>query len=310
VKKIILTGATSMLGVSFIEECLRRGDKVAAIIRPGSRKAHRVAEYADIKTVECDLREIEKLSDFLEGSWDEFYHLGWGPTDREGRGDPALQDSNVEFTLNAVRSAKKLGCSFFAGAGSQAEYGRVTGVIPPDRPGTPEVAYGHAKYAAGNMSALLCRDLGIRHVWARFFSVYGANDSSATMIVYCIEKLLRKEKPSLTACEQIWDYLYCADATRALYLLGEKGRDQSVYNIGSGIGRPLSEFVKIIRDTIDPGLELGFGDIPYQTGQVMHLCADIRSLTEDTGFIPEVSFEEGVKRTIVQLKKRKIKLPL
>ena len=39
----------------------------------------------------------------------------------------------------------------------------------------------------------------------------------------------------------------------------------------------------------------------------MNLCADITNLTEDTGFIPEVEFEEGIKRTIEWYKKEKLK---
>jgi len=38
----------------------------------------------------------------------------------------------------------------------------------------------------------------------------------------------------------------------------------------------------------------------------MHLCADITSLTEDTGFIPEVNFEQGIMKTIIWYKKNRI----
>jgi len=41
-----------------------------------------------------------------------------------------------------------------------------------------------------------------------------------------------------------------------------------------------------------------FGEIPYSAYQVMYLCADIRSLTEDTGFVPAVDFETGIRGTI------------
>ena len=30
----------------------------------------------------------------------------------------------------------------------------------------------------------------------------------------------------------------------------------------------------------------------------MYLCADISKLTKDTGFIPQISFEEGIKETV------------
>ena len=56
--------------------------------------------------------------------------------------------------------------------------------------------------------------------------------------------------------------------------------------------------MEILRDTIDEKLELGFGDVPYGDKQVMHLCADISNLTEDTGFRPEVGFEDGIRETI------------
>lgn len=36
----------------------------------------------------------------------------------------------------------------------------------------------------------------------------------------------------------------------------------------------------------------------------MHLCADISDLTNDTGFIPQYSFEEGIKETIEWYKGR------
>ena len=81
-------------------------------------------------------------------------------------------------------------------------------------------------------------------------------------------------------------------------LLAEKGTGGRIYPIGSGIARPLKEYIEIIRDEIDPQLPLGFGEVPYSPKQVMHLCADISGLKEDTGFEPSVSFEEGARRTI------------
>lgn len=96
----------------------------------------------------------------------------------------------------------------------------------------------------------------------------------------------------------MWDYLYSKDAARALCLLGEKGRDGKIYCIGSGQARPLREYMEMLRNAIDPALPLGIGEIPYGEKQVMYLCADISDLTEDTGFTPEVGFEEGIRETI------------
>ena len=45
-----------------------------------------------------------------------------------------------------------------------------------------------------------------------------------------------------------------------------------------------------------------FGAIPYSPNQVMHLCADISSLTKDTGFVPQTDFETGILETIAWMR--------
>ena len=113
------------------------------------------------------------------------------------------------------------------------------------------------------------------------------------MIPQVIRKLLAGEKPSLTAGEQIWDYLYAGDAAEALYRMALYGEHGRIYPVGSGIGQPLHKYIEELRDMIDPSLPLGFGEIPYASGQVMHLEANIAVLKEETGFEPKVTFEEG-----------------
>ena len=78
--------------------------------------------------------------------------------------------------------------------------------------------------------------------------------------------------------------------------------DGHTFVIGSGIGRPLREYIEIMRDAIDPSLPLGIGEVPYGPKQVMHLQADISDLTAATGFTPEVDFAEGIRRTIEYVK--------
>jgi len=297
-KKILLTGATGMIGAAILNECAVREIEAVAVIRRGSNRRNRIPDSKFIKVVECGLEEIENLPSISGSGFDAFYHLAWADTDKNGRNDAIKQNRNIEFTLQAVKAAQKTGCGIFVGAGSQAEYGGVSKPISEDFPPEPKTAYGAAKLSAGKLSTELCRQFGIKHIWTRIFSVYGPNDSTATMIMYCIGELLKKEKPLLTKCEQIWDYLYCSDAARALLLAGEKGKDGSVYNIGSGICRPLTEYVKILLDATDPGIEPGVGEIEYGQGQIMHLCADITKIKKDTGFKPAVNFEQGIKETI------------
>ena len=209
-----------------------------------------------------------------------------------------LQTANIGYALDAVALAARLGCHTFVGAGSQAEYGRWEEKLSEYTPTFPESGYGMAKLCAGAMTRLECSRLGMRHVWARILSVYGPGDGEQTMISMVIRKLLAGEIPALTAGIQQWDYLHCRDAANAMYLLGEKGRDGSIYCVGSGNARPLREYIEILRDCINPALALDFGAVAYGPQQIMYLCADIEKLTEDTGFIPEVNFEDGIRETI------------
>ena len=75
---------------------------------------------------------------------------------------------------------------------------------------------------------------------------------------------------------------------------------------GSGKTKQLKEYIEAIRDTVNPELEIGIGDIPYAEKQVMYLCADISSLTDDTGFVPQYSFEDGIKETVDWCRKNHI----
>ncbi|WP_432204658.1 NAD-dependent epimerase/dehydratase family protein [Cetobacterium somerae] len=298
-KKVIISGATSMIGVALIEECIKNNIYVTALSRKNSPNLIRLPKSKFIDIVECDINNLENLKNLCSKDYDIFYHFAWEGTTKSERNDIFLQDKNITTSITALKMAKELGCHTFVGAGSQAEFGRVDkDKISPETSANPEIAYGIAKYSACKLTQIYAKQLGINHIWGRIFSVYGIWDNEGTMINSTIDKLLKKEKTSFTKAEQIWDYLYSEDAGRAFYLMGLKGKDQSIYCIGSGEGKPLYEYIKIISEKLSNKLELGIGEIGYTENQVMRLCADISSLKEDTGFTPKYNFEEGIAKTL------------
>ena len=302
-KKIAITGPTGAIGIALINECITQGIEVYALCRKNSKRVHNIPHSELVHIVECDLSDIKKLSiDNEMKECDAFYHLGWAATIGDGRNDMSLQLQNVQYTLDAVELAEKLGCNVFIGAGSQAEYGRYEGKLDANVHTFPENGYGIAKLCAGQMSRIECQKRNIRHIWTRILSVYGPYDGEMTMISSAIRKLLNGEVPALTKGEQQWDYLYSEDAAKALFLLGDKGIDGKIYCIGSGKVQPLIEYIKIMRNEINPKASLGIGEIPYAPKQVMYLCADITELTNDTGFQPQIDFTEGIRKTIDWIK--------
>lgn len=304
IQTAVVTGPTGAIGIALCEKLLRENVTVYAVCRPGSSRIKDLPKAAALHVVECDAKELATLPQKMEGvSVDAFFHFAWAHTIGQGRNDMPAQIENIQSTIDAVRAAKALGCQVFLGAGSQAEYGRVEGLLKSDTPAFPENGYGMAKLCAGQMSRVEAKALGIDHVWARILSVYGPHDGPMTMISGTIRKLLAGERPALTAGIQRWDYLYAGDAADAFYLAACHGRNGAVYPLGSGQALPLKDYIIQMRDAIDPALPLGLGEVPYGPLQVMHLQADISALQADTGFAPKTPFAEGIRRTMDWVKR-------
>lgn len=290
----VVTGATSMIGVAFIKECLKQGVDVLAIIRPNSPNKDRIPESEHIEVCEAEMQDYISI-DGHGYNYDVFYHFAWGYTDRQGRNNAFLQTENITLTLEAVKLANRLNCKAFIGAGSQAEYGLVDDIITPETATKPVTAYGAAKLAAGNLSKVLCASLGMQHIWVRIFSVYGIYDKPDTMINYSVESFLNRKRPKYSNAEQYWDYLFEDDCAHAFYLIGEKVHKDALYCLASGNSQKLKVFIKKIRDIVSPGSEIGIGEITSQN-DFINLQVDISELVEDTRFEPKVSFEDGIRK--------------
>lgn len=304
IKRIVITGPTGAIGLALIECCIQQGIEVYAVVNPASGRILRIPKHELVHVVLCDMYRLEQLGELIPKGMDAFCHLAWASTTGSGRNRTDAQWRNIGAALDAVDAAASLGCKVFLGAGSQAEYGRVSGKLSPDTPTFPENAYGSAKLCAGQLTKIRCEQQGLRHIWTRILSVYGPGDGENTMVMSVIRQLPEGKVPELTKGEQMWDYLYSRDAAEALLLLGEMGQHGRIYCLGSGSARPLREYVEIIRDLVAPGRGLNFGAIPYGENQVMYLCADIQELQRDTGFTPKYTFEEGIRETLRWVRER------
>lgn len=285
-----------MLGVATIEECLKSGIEIVAVVHRNSKNFYRLPKSSALKIIEANLDELSTCTpDFNDA--DVFYHFAWAATTHEGRLNVDVQEMNIRYTLDAVRLAQRCGCQKFIFAGSQAEYGLSDKPLNRDTPIKPFTAYGVSKFAAGKLAEMLCNSLGLTFVWTRILSVYGSNDGANTLISYIIDSYKKNVLPVLTGCEQIWDYLHAEDAARAFRLLGECST-AGVYVIGSGVGLPLKSYVETIYRLMKPNVPLIFGGKPYAENQVMFLQADISDLRRNTGFEPQISFEAGITRIL------------
>lgn len=297
-KRAIITGATGAIGTALIKELVNNGIEVLVFIRAESKRNHHIPVHPLVQTKMCSLEELAEVRNDTGKMYDVFYHLAWSGASGPGRNDMYMQNQNVKYALDAVGAAKRFGCGLFVGAGSQAEYGRTESVLKPDTPVFPEMGYGYAKLCAGQMTRDYAAQLGLKHVWVRILSIYGPNDGEQSMIMSTINKLRTGVSPQFTKGEQLWDYLYSADAASALFMLAKKGHDGKIYVLGSGKTRKLKDYIEEMKDIIAPEVKLEFGAVPYGKNQVMYLCADTTELKRDIGWEAGKSFCEGIREIL------------
>ncbi|MEG1300321.1 MAG: NAD(P)-dependent oxidoreductase [Erysipelotrichaceae bacterium] len=303
-KRVVVTGATGMIAATLIDYLSQRGIEVFAICRPGSKKISNIIVNEYIHIIECDIDDLLSLNAKIKVKCDIFFHFGWDGTFANARDDAALQCRNIKDTLDAIELAYLLKCQKFIGAGSQAEYGITSSKLSSSITANPITGYGIAKYAAGKLGLIRCKQLNMKFNWARILSVYGPYDNNHTLIMSTIIKMVNNERVKFTKGEQEWDYTFSKDIAKAFYLIAENGMDGKTYILGTGVTRKLKEYIEIIGKEILPNQLLKFGEVPYNENQVMHLCANIEELENDTGFVPEYTFETGICETIDWYKTR------
>lgn len=311
--RVVITGASSMLGVALINECIRRGTEVLAIVRPKSKNLLHIPVHSLVTIKECDIWNYGELhKEFSESKEvDIFYHLAWTSSRKEDRNNVEMQQANVGYTKEAIIAAKRMGCKQFIGAGSQAEYGEMHSYVDENSPCAPITEYGKSKYRAYEEGKLVAEENGVDFTWVRIFSLYGIFDREDTLIRKLIDSFLSDEEMELSSCQQVWDYLFSEDAAVALYELG-KMNSSGLYCLGSGCPQPLKKYVEIVSEQFDlihndsrfegkvssASRLLRFDAIASSNKSSSVVAPDTRKLKSVINFTPRVSFEEGIKKTI------------
>lgn len=297
-QRAVVTGGTGFIGSWLIQELLEKNIEVIALIRtPNLPIAELENSNKLLKLVVYDSKEYESLKTQLF-QIDAFYHLAWAGVSSELKNECNLQLENIRLSLQMLDYAKEIGAGRFIGIGTVAEYSFCENIMDVNARQTPNDMYGAAKTATHYMLETRARILQIPFNWTVIPSTFGEGRKDNNIITYTITSLLRGERPSYGYLQQMWDFLYVKEVVRALWLIGDRGQASKNYGIGSGVFRPLKDYIVLIRDIINPDMELGIGDIPSYSDKAFSSCVSIYDLTKDTGFVPEIGFEEGIRRTI------------
>ena len=294
-KKIIITGATSMLGTALINVAVREGSEIYAIVRPGTNRLDRLVSSQLVHVVYASLENFNDI-DNLPSDCNIFYHFAWAGTNKAERDEPQIHEKNIQYTLNAVDLAEKFGCKRFVFAGSQAEYGVVDGIINENTKFNPVTSYGISKYAAGILSRKLCGKKNIEHVWGRIFSVYGPHDNDETMLNYALDCFITGKVAKFSSGTQFWNYLYETDAGEMFYRLGLDYVPAGTYFIAHNESQRLRKYIEILAEVCNGNFKVEFA--PVATVKTPSLNVDTQKTINVLKYVPQVNFEKGVRKML------------
>lgn len=310
--RIIVTGATSFVGLAVVRELLEAGHTVAAVLRPDSKKTdlitagnEQAANEGRLLIVENDLSTPKDLKGKLEGTFDAFCHFAWGGSGSDARNNRPLQEANLKASLSAVHGARALGCRRFLFSGSQAEYGLHHTLMTEETPCSPRSAYGEAKLSMAVQGSALCGTLGMEYVHLRIFSAYGPGDHPWTLTETCIDTFLADEEMRLGECTQQWNYIHIKDLAGAIRILTETKHlpkeAGTIYNLATEDTRPLRAFVEAIHKECAKKGTLCYNVRPANAEGQINLIPDITRL-KNLGWRQEISFEEGIRAMVAARK--------
>lgn len=291
---VIVTGASGFIGRTTLEPLLRRGHEVHAVAR------HRPADGGPGGVVwhEVDLLDAAATSGLLEAVGAErLLHLAWYARPADWFTSPE-NVRWVEASIRLLRQFAELGGRRAVVSGSCAEYDLTHGLCSEDTtPLLPETLYGVCKRAVESTITKAAPDLGLSVAWGRVFSVYGPDEHPQRLAASVIRSLLSGGRAECTSGRQVRDYLYSGDVGDALVHLVDH-EFQGAVNIASGTPISVAEIVRRIGQLIDREDAIDFGARPPQPNDAAIVVGDARRLTDEVGWVPGRTLDEGLTATI------------
>jgi len=288
----------------------------------GSNLANHLAESNDVTVVDdCYLGTPENLSDaveFVDASVldDELptdvyivFHLAALSSYAMHEEDPTTGARvNVEGFVNVVEQARQDGCETVVYASTSSIYGSRTEPSPEDMPVSVNTGYEASKLARERYGEYFSNHYDMSAAGMRFFSVYqgygGAEEHKgeyANVIAQFADDIADGEAPVLYGDgTQTRDFTHVSDIVRGLELAAVHELD-GIYNLGTGEAYDFETVVEMINDELGTDVEAEYVENPIPDSVYVHdTCADSSKIRAETGWEPQIDFEEGIRRVCAQ----------
>jgi len=305
-----------------VDKCVSAGLEVAVLDNLSAGKKENLPPGAVLyKADVTDARAVQKTFESFRP--DHVIHLAAQISVSRSVRDPVLDASvNISGLLNVLQSAVRSGaCSCIFSSSGGVLYGNVEVPADEDHRLCPVSPYGIAKLAGEYYLRFFANQYGLKCTALRYANVYGPRQDpcgEAGVVAIFLERLLQKQAPVINGDGSfIRDYVYVEDVSQAnLLALHDDRAGFCAYNVGTGVPTDVNELeTKIRQSLLDMLAELGiacnlptpvYG--PPRPGDLRASMLNARKIREELGWTPQITLDQGLRRTAVWFAENKLSL--
>lgn len=306
--RVAVTGAAGFIGSHLVEALVAGGASVRAFVRYTSRGDRGTlalvpaAVLNEIEIVQGDLRSADSVDAAVAGC-EIVFHLGALISIPFSYVSPdEAVDSNVRGTLNVLQAARRYRVRRVVHTSTSEVYGTAR-YVPMDEahPLQGQSPYSASKIGADKLAESFGRAFELPVVTLRPFNTFGPRQSTRAVIPTIITQLLRGSVIRLGSLHPRRDFTFVSDTVDG-FLRGATAPDIERREINLGTGRDVSvgDLVSIIGGLLGrpARVETESERVRPEASEVDRLCASNMLARDLLGWTPQVTLEEGLRRTI------------
>lgn len=310
-KKVLVTGAGGFIGSHLVEQLLRDGKKVRAMVRYNSSNSwgwlEAIKGHKNLEVITGDVRDFDSTFSSIKGC-DSVFHLAALIGIPYSYVSPlAYLKTNVEGTYNVLQSAKELGLKDILVTSTSETYGTAQFVpISELHPMVGQSPYSASKIGADQLAISFHRSFGLPVKIVRPFNTYGPRQSNRAIIPTIITQVLAGQKSiRLGNLTPTRDLTYVEDTVAGFMAIqGAKQLEGEITNIGMGQEISIGELANRIFQLMNVKVKVQAESqrVRPKDSEVERLLCDVTKLKDKTNWSPKFTLDKGLNRTIEFLK--------
>ena len=180
------------------------------------------------------------------------------------------------------------------------------GLFVETTPYSPNSPYSASKASSDHFVRAYGATYGMPYVISNCSNNYGEFQFPEKLIPLFINNILNKKSlPVYGDGNYTRDWLYVVDHSRAIDLIFHNGKNKNTYNIGGFNEFKNIDLVKIMCDLVDEKIGRAKGEsqklitfVKDRAGHDLRYAIDASKVSDELGWKPSVTFEEGLSKTI------------